>query len=60
MRKSVISIGESCFENCKNLKSISISNSVILIGEYCFYNYHELLSISIPNSVISIGLNKSS
>lgn len=51
---SVTSIGESAFEECKGLTSVTIPNSVTSIGEYAFY-YSDLMSVTIPESVTSIG-----
>lgn len=42
------------FQNCKNLKSITLSNSVIRIGE-CAFSGCGLTEIIIPDTVISIG-----
>ena len=52
---SVTSIGNSAFEHCSGLNSITIPYGVISIGESAFYICTELSSISIPNSVTSIG-----
>ncbi len=52
---NVLSIGESAFEACKNLKLIEIPNSVTSIGEDAFYCCRNLTSVEIPNSVTSIG-----
>ena len=52
---SVTSIGESAFQGCKGLTSVTIGNSVTSIGESAFRNCSGLTSIEIPNSVTSIG-----
>ena len=52
---SVTSIGESAFDYCTGLTSITIPNSVTSIGDNAFYGCKGLTSITIPNSVTSIG-----
>lgn len=51
----VISIGNSAFENCNNLISITIPNRVTSIGDSAFKNCQNLMSITLPNSIWSIG-----
>ena len=52
---SVTNIGNSAFDGCPLLTSITIPNSVTSIGNYAFRECHDLTSITIPNSVTSIG-----
>ena len=52
---SVTSIGESAFEKCTGLTSVTIGNSVTSIGNYAFYVCDGLTSVTIGNSVTSIG-----
>ncbi len=51
---SVTSIGDSAFQGCSGLTSITIPNSVTSIGRFAFGNCSGLTSITIPNSVTSI------
>lgn len=51
------SIVEWTFEECENLKSITIPEGVTTIGEGAFENCSGLTSVAIPDSVTSIGQN---
>ncbi len=52
---SVTSIGDSAFDGCSGLTTITIPNSVISIGPYAFSGCKRLTSILIPDSVTNIG-----
>ena len=52
---SVTSIGNSAFEGCSGLTSITIPNSVTSIDGFVFRDCSGLTSVTIPNSVTSIG-----
>ena len=52
---NVTRIGNSAFEKCSSLTSVTIPNSVTSIGEGAFYCCYGLTSVTIPNSVTSIG-----
>ena len=51
---SVTSIGDSAFENCTSLTSVTIPNDVTSIGYGVFQGCTSLTSVTIPNSVTSI------
>lgn len=53
---SVMSIGDSAFDGCKNLTSIKISDSVTSIGFRAFDGCTNLAKITIPDNITSIGL----
>ena len=55
IEESVTSIGNSAFEGCKNLTSITIPSSVTSIGYLAFVECIRLTSITIPSSVTSMG-----
>ena len=49
------SIGNSAFQNCGTLSSVSIGSGVTSIEGYAFENCSSLTNITIPGSVTSIG-----
>ena len=51
---SVISIGDSAFEECTGLTNITIPNSVTSIETSAFYECTDLTNITIPSSVTRI------
>ena len=53
--KSITSIGDSAFQSCSGLTSVTIPSSVTSIGSYAFYGCSGLTSVTIPSSVTSIG-----
>jgi len=52
---AVITIGEAVFEDCINLKSVTLSNALTEIPVQAFSKCYKLAAITIPNSVIMIG-----
>jgi len=48
-------IGDSAFESCTSLTSVTIPDSVTAIGEGAFYSCTSLTSVIIPDSVTIIG-----
>lgn len=55
MPDSVVSIGQSAFEQCDQLRSITLSNRLEHIDTSAFMNCQSLLNITLPDSVTSIG-----
>ena len=53
--KHVTMIGNSAFDECTSLTSVTIPDSVTTIGSEAFYRCTSLTSVIIPNSVTSIG-----
>ncbi len=51
----VTSIKDGTFRGCKNLTSVTISDSVTSIGEQAFEDCSSLKSVTIPRGVTSIG-----
>ena len=53
--ENITSLGQSCFQNCKQLKTINISEGVKSLGEDCFKDCQQLPYIKIPQSVRTFG-----
>ena len=51
----VTGIGQSAFQACTNLTSITIPNSVTSIANYAFYGCAGIKSITIPKNITYIG-----
>ncbi len=51
----VITIGDSAFDDCKSLTSVTIPDSVTSIYSHAFSNCTGLTSVTVGNSVASIG-----
>ena len=52
---TVTAIGDYCFYNCEELKSVVIPSTVTDIGKDCFAYSYSLSSVTIGNSVENIG-----
>ena len=52
---SVYAIGDSAFECCNSLTSVTIPDGVTSIGNYAFFSCSALTSVTIPDGVASIG-----
>ncbi len=57
IQDGVRSIGDSAFDGCSGLTSVTIPDSVRSIGEKAFYECSGLRSVTIPENVSSIGKN---
>ena len=57
MQDSVTSLGDSSFNACTNLASITIPESVTLIGTYAFYGCTSLTSITFEGDAPTFGTN---
>ena len=52
--KSLISIGDNAFGECKNLTKVVIPEGVTSIGQYAFHSCFNLESVIIPKGVLNI------
>ena len=52
---SVTSIGNSAFDCCSDLLSVSIPNTITNIGQYAFYGCSRLRDVNMPVAVTNIG-----
>ena len=52
---NVTTIGESAFEGCEGLLSLTIPDNVTTIGESAFYSCSSLTSVTIGSGVTTIG-----
>lgn len=55
INQGVETIGDYAFEDCSNLKSVSIPGSVVYIGDSAFEDCDAITSINIPDGVQEIG-----
>ncbi len=55
--KNPVEIGDSVFENCIKLNTVSISPAAVSIGANAFSNCKSLKSLTIPYTVTVIGAN---
>ena len=57
IEKGVTTIGNSAFDSCINLTSVTIPGNVTSIGNAAFMECSSLTSITIPSNVTSIGIS---
>ncbi len=53
--EGITSIGESTFNGCRSLTSVTLPEKVTSIGDHAFYNCRSLTSITLPKGTTSIG-----
>ncbi|MBR6107708.1 MAG: leucine-rich repeat protein [Oscillospiraceae bacterium] len=53
--KGITNVGGQCFSECRNLTSVSLSDTVTSIDESAFSNCVSLTSVNIPDSVSNIA-----
>lgn len=52
---NITAVGDSAFQGCENLQSVTISNGVTKVGVHGFINCKGLSEVVLPKSLISIG-----
>ena len=52
----VTNIGDSAFQDCSGLTSVTIPDSVTSIGDEAFYGCTSLSNMTIPDGVMDIGV----
>ena len=52
---TIVSLGEECFQSCKELKEISIPENVREIGKSCFCGCKNLVSVKLPEGLKCIS-----
>lgn len=55
VRQGVTSIGSSAFQDCKNLKTVSLPGSLTALGKAAFLRCGELTNVKLPASLKSVG-----
>ena len=53
--ESVVTLGESVFENCYSLEKVSYPANLTYIPSYCFENCHHLEEFDLPENLETIG-----
>lgn len=53
--QGVTSIGSSAFQDCKNLKTVSLPGSLTALGKAAFLRCGELTNVKLPASLKSVG-----
>jgi len=56
IKKSVTSIADDAFSECRNLTTVELPNTLTKIGMNAFYNCTGLTTITLPNSLTTIGV----
>ena len=51
---TVTALGESAFENCGNVTSLTLPQTIRSVGSYCFYNCN-FTSLQLPDSLRCLG-----
>jgi BspA type Leucine rich repeat region (6 copies) len=52
---NIISIGNSAFQDCTSLSSVTFSNGITSIGDAAFWNCTRLSELIIPSSITNMG-----
>lgn len=52
---SITSLGNNCFQHCKNLIYVKLPDNITSLGDYVFTSCSKLSSIKLPDTLTSLG-----
>ena len=52
---SITSLGNNCFQHCKNLIYVKLPDNITSLGDNCFQFCHNLISVKLPDNITSLG-----
>ena len=55
--KSLVSLGNHCFEDCSSLREIILPDQITTIGDYAFAGCKNLTTVVLPRELVRLGSN---